>query len=164
MPTLTSDIEKRRGTPSSRTGTWLDKFLSKRRTAAEAAKVIRGGDCVYIHPGCAEPEQLVKAMVALTFVTGMLPVFQSALAATSPFWTSPAVGAQRANITVALAASEHGVAAAQRYGYSPYYNAIRASAALNKMVSDVVMNQVPPERAAADAASSIQQTIAARGD
>ena len=44
--------------------TWLDKYLSKRRTAVEAVSVIRSGDCVYIHPGCAEPEQLVKAMVA----------------------------------------------------------------------------------------------------
>ncbi len=43
--------------------TWLEKYLSKRRTAEEAVKVIRSGDCVYIHPGCAEPEQLVKAMV-----------------------------------------------------------------------------------------------------
>ena len=63
MPAFTSDIEKHRS-QSSRATTWLDKFLSKRRTAAEAAKVIRSGDCVYIHPGCAEPEQLVKAMVA----------------------------------------------------------------------------------------------------
>jgi 4-hydroxybutyrate CoA-transferase len=49
---------------SGRPATWLDKYLSKRRTAAEAVKAIRSGDCVYIHPGCAEPEQLVRAMVA----------------------------------------------------------------------------------------------------
>jgi 4-hydroxybutyrate CoA-transferase len=42
----------------------MNTYLNKRRTAAEAAKVIRSGDCVYIHPGCAEPEQLVKAMIA----------------------------------------------------------------------------------------------------
>jgi 4-hydroxybutyrate CoA-transferase len=49
---------------SRRPALWLDKYLSKRRTAAEAVQVIRSGDCVYIHPGCAEPEQLVRAMVA----------------------------------------------------------------------------------------------------
>jgi 4-hydroxybutyrate CoA-transferase len=54
------DVASRTG----RSATWLDKYLSKRRTAAEAVSVIRSGDCVYIHPGCAEPEQLVKAMVA----------------------------------------------------------------------------------------------------
>jgi 4-hydroxybutyrate CoA-transferase len=42
----------------------MNTYLNKRRTAAEAAKMIRSGDCVYIHPGCAEPEQLVKAMIA----------------------------------------------------------------------------------------------------
>ena len=49
---------------SGRPTTWLEKYVSKRRTAEEAVKVIRSGDCVYIHPGCAEPEQLVRAMVA----------------------------------------------------------------------------------------------------
>src|SRR5512136_2391914 len=55
-----------KGTParSNRSAIWLDKYLSKRRTAEEAVKVIRSGDCVYIHPGCAEPELLVKAMTA----------------------------------------------------------------------------------------------------
>jgi len=47
-----------------RSAAWLEKYISKRRTAEEAVSVIRSGDCVYIHPGCAEPEQLVKAMVA----------------------------------------------------------------------------------------------------
>jgi len=48
---------------TGRIATWVDKYLSKRRTAAEAANVIRSGDCVYIHPGCAAPQQLVQAMV-----------------------------------------------------------------------------------------------------
>jgi len=56
-----SEIQGRPAT--GRTAAWLDKYLSKRRTAAEAAKVIRSGDCVYIHPGCAAPQQLVQAMV-----------------------------------------------------------------------------------------------------
>ena len=47
-----------------RRASWLEKYLEKRRTAEEAVKVIRSGDCVYIHPGCAEPERLAKAMVA----------------------------------------------------------------------------------------------------
>src|SRR5512143_910896 len=55
-----------KGTPSrsNRLAVWLDRYVSKRRTAEESVRVIRSGDCVYIHPGCAEPEQLVKAMVA----------------------------------------------------------------------------------------------------
>lgn len=52
------------GNRAGRSAAWLEKYVSKRRTAEEAVSVIRSGDCVYIHPGCAEPEQLVKAMVA----------------------------------------------------------------------------------------------------
>ena len=58
-----SPISEAGGKPSGRAAAWLDKYLSKRRTAEEAAKVIRSGDCVYIHPGCAAPQQLVQAMV-----------------------------------------------------------------------------------------------------
>ena len=41
----------------------MDSYRSKLCSCDEAARSIRSGDCVYIHPGCAEPEQLVKAMV-----------------------------------------------------------------------------------------------------
>ncbi len=60
---LTSITELEKKPAASRRTTWLDKYVEKRRTAAEAVRVIRSGDCVYIHPGCSEPLQLVKAMV-----------------------------------------------------------------------------------------------------
>jgi 4-hydroxybutyrate CoA-transferase len=47
-----------------RSATWLDKYVSKRCTAADAVAVIKSGDYVYVHPGCAVPQPLVKAMVA----------------------------------------------------------------------------------------------------
>jgi 4-hydroxybutyrate CoA-transferase len=43
---------------------WVDDFNRKRQTAAEAVRVIRSGQTVYIHPGCATPEELVRAMMA----------------------------------------------------------------------------------------------------
>ena len=46
-----------------RTISWLESYRSKRTTADEAVKVIANNNMVYIHPGCAEPEQLVRAMV-----------------------------------------------------------------------------------------------------
>jgi 4-hydroxybutyrate CoA-transferase len=65
MSRSTSDAEdKGISGKAVRSATLLDKYLSKRNTAADAVSGIRSGDCVYIHPGCAEPEQLVKAMVA----------------------------------------------------------------------------------------------------
>jgi acyl-CoA hydrolase len=47
----------------SRTVAWIEDLRNKRCTADEAVQVIRSGNCVYIHPGSAEPEQLVRAMV-----------------------------------------------------------------------------------------------------
>lgn len=42
----------------------LDKEYQKKvMNAAEAVSVVRSGDRVYIHSGCAEPERLVKALI-----------------------------------------------------------------------------------------------------
>jgi len=46
-----------------RTMNWISTYRSKLRTADEAVKVIRDGHTVHIQPGCAEPDQLVRAMV-----------------------------------------------------------------------------------------------------
>ncbi len=43
---------------------WLESYNRKKTTAEEAVKVIKSGDRVYIHPGCAVPEILINAMVA----------------------------------------------------------------------------------------------------
>lgn len=47
----------------NRAAPWLESYRNKRCAADEAVKVIHSGDTVYIQPGCAEPEQLVRAMV-----------------------------------------------------------------------------------------------------
>ncbi len=43
---------------------WMSIYRSKLKTADEAVDVIKSGDHVYVHPGCAVPEVLIKAMVA----------------------------------------------------------------------------------------------------
>jgi acyl-CoA hydrolase len=42
---------------------WTDAYLSKVRTAEEALQVIKSGDRVYVHQGCAQPEALLAAML-----------------------------------------------------------------------------------------------------
>jgi acetyl-CoA hydrolase len=44
--------------------TWTDLYRSKVTTPEKAVELIRSGDRVYIHPGAAEPEILVRAMIA----------------------------------------------------------------------------------------------------
>lgn len=48
---------------NNRTPYWMQGYSQKRCTADEAVSIIRSKETVYIHPGCAEPEQLVRAMV-----------------------------------------------------------------------------------------------------
>lgn len=44
---------------------WLSSYKQKLMTAEQALRVVKSGDRVYIHPGCAEPEVLVEALIAL---------------------------------------------------------------------------------------------------
>lgn len=48
---------------SPRAAHWFEIYRAKKCSADEAVKTIHTGNTVYIHPGCAEPEQLVRAMV-----------------------------------------------------------------------------------------------------
>jgi acyl-CoA hydrolase len=42
---------------------WLDAYRSKIMSAADALRCVQSGMRVYIHPGCAEPEVLVEALI-----------------------------------------------------------------------------------------------------
>jgi acyl-CoA hydrolase len=42
---------------------WMKNYVEKRCTADEALRIVRNGETIYIHPGCAEPEKLVHALV-----------------------------------------------------------------------------------------------------
>ena len=42
---------------------WQDEYRSKTMRARAALCRVRSGDRVYIHPGCAEPEVLVEALI-----------------------------------------------------------------------------------------------------
>ena len=42
---------------------WQDGYRSKTMSARDALRHVRSGDRVYIHPGCAEPEVLVEALI-----------------------------------------------------------------------------------------------------
>lgn len=42
---------------------WIDEYRNKLMTAREAVACVESGMRVYIHPGCAEPEALVEALM-----------------------------------------------------------------------------------------------------
>lgn len=43
---------------------WIDQYRSKLVTAHEAMNCVKSGMRIYIHPGCAEPEALVEALMS----------------------------------------------------------------------------------------------------
>lgn len=43
---------------------WIDQYRSKLVTAREAVNCVESGMRVYIHPGCAEPEALIEALMS----------------------------------------------------------------------------------------------------
>jgi acyl-CoA hydrolase len=42
---------------------WMDEYRARLKPADEALSVVQSGQRVYVHQGCAEPEDLIKAMV-----------------------------------------------------------------------------------------------------
>ncbi len=61
MSTLFPSITSKRG--GSRLLPWMQNYLDKRCSADDAVKAIQSNSYVYIHAGCAVPQQLVQAMV-----------------------------------------------------------------------------------------------------
>ena len=43
---------------------WIDQYRSKLMNPSEAVSCVESNMRVYIHPGCAEPEALVQALMA----------------------------------------------------------------------------------------------------
>lgn len=107
-------------------------------------------------------DRKVYEQASTKLVTGMLPVLKSALAPSSKYWTSKPVQGQRHNLELAARASEQGVIAAQQYGISPYYSAIRADGALNTMISSAISGDSPRD-AAAKAASAVEDIVKRHG-
>jgi len=42
---------------------WMQSYIEKRCTADQALSIIRNGETIHIHSGCAEPERLIHALV-----------------------------------------------------------------------------------------------------
>jgi acyl-CoA hydrolase len=67
---------------------WIDPYRSKLMTAREAVAFVESGMRVYIHPGCAEPEALVEALMERApYVKGVEVVHLLTLG-TSPYCAS----------------------------------------------------------------------------
>jgi 4-hydroxybutyrate CoA-transferase len=64
---------------------WIDQYRSKLKTAREAVALVESGMRVYIHPGCAEPEALVEALMGRAPFVKNVEVMHLLTHGTSPY-------------------------------------------------------------------------------
>ena len=64
---------------------WIDQYRSKLLTASEAVSCVESNMRVYIHPGCAEPEALVEALMARAPFLRNVEVVHLLTMGTSPY-------------------------------------------------------------------------------
>ena len=64
---------------------WIDQYRSKLVTAREAVACVESGMRVYIHPGCAEPEALVEALMGRAPFVKDVEVVHLLTMGTSPY-------------------------------------------------------------------------------
>jgi len=64
---------------------WIDQYRSKLVTAREAVNCVESGMRVYVHPGCAEPEALVEALMARAPYVKNVEVIHLLTYGTSPY-------------------------------------------------------------------------------
>jgi 4-hydroxybutyrate CoA-transferase len=57
-------IEPASAPAAATTSRWTAQYRAKLASARDAVRVVRSGDRVWVHPGCANPEPLVRALVA----------------------------------------------------------------------------------------------------
>lgn len=66
---------------------WIDQYRSKLVSAREAVACVESGMRVYIHPGCAEPEALVEALMERAPFVKEVEVVHLLTMGTSPYCT-----------------------------------------------------------------------------
>ena len=64
---------------------WIDQYRSKLMTPGEAVRCVESNMRVYIHPGCAEPEALVEALMARAPFLKSVEVVHLLTMGTSPY-------------------------------------------------------------------------------
>jgi acyl-CoA hydrolase len=64
---------------------WIDQYRSKLQTPTEAVSCVESNMRVYIHPGCAEPEALVQALIARAPYVTHVEIVHLLTMGTSPY-------------------------------------------------------------------------------
>jgi acyl-CoA hydrolase len=123
---------------------WIDPYRSKLMTAREAVACVESGMRVYIHPGCAEPEALVEALMERApYVKGVEIVHLLTLG-TSPY-CSPEMSESFRHNALFVGGNVREAVQAGRADYTPIFlSEVECLFEGGEMPIDVAFIQVSP--------------------
>src|SRR6516162_2093326 len=123
---------------------WIDPYRSKLVTAREAVGSVESGMRVYIHPGCAEPEALIEALMERApYVKGVEVVHLLTLG-TSPY-CAPEMSESFRHNALFVGGNVREAVQAGRADYTPIFlGEVEALFESGEMCIDVAFIQVSP--------------------
>ncbi|MGA9564052.1 MAG: acetyl-CoA hydrolase/transferase C-terminal domain-containing protein [Candidatus Korobacteraceae bacterium] len=123
---------------------WIDPYRSKLMTPHEAVRCVESGMRVYIHPGCAEPEALVEALMdRAPFVKGVEVVHLLTLG-TSPY-CAPEMSESFRHNALFVGGNVREAVRAGRADYTPIFlSEVECLFESGEMPIDVAFIQVSP--------------------
>ncbi len=123
---------------------WIDQYRSKLMNPSEAVSCVESNMRVYIHPGCAEPEALVGALMARAPFVKNVEVMHLLTFGTSPYCAPEMAGHFRHN-ALFVGPNVRDAVYAGRADYTPIFlGEVEALFESGEMPIDVAFIQVSP--------------------
>jgi len=123
---------------------WTEQYRSKLMTASEAVRCVESNMRVYIHPGCAEPEALVEALMARAPFVKNVEVMHLLTFGTSPYCAPEMAESFRHN-ALFVGPNVREAVHAGRADYTPIFlGEVEALFESGEMPIDVAFIQVSP--------------------
>ena len=123
---------------------WIDQYRSKLVTAHEAVACVESGMRVYIHPGCAEPEALVEALMGRAAFVKDVEVMHLLTMGTSPY-CAPEMAAHFRHNALFVGGNVREAVNDGRADYTPIFlGEVEALFESGEMPIDVAFIQVSP--------------------
>jgi len=123
---------------------WIDPYRSKLMTPREAVGCVESGMRVYIHPGCAEPEALVEALMERAPYVTNVEVVHLLTLGTSPY-SAPEMARSFRHNALFVGGNVREAVQAGRADYTPIFlSEVEALFESGEMPIDVAFIQVSP--------------------
>src|SRR5579862_9619563 len=123
---------------------WIDQYRSKLVTAREAVSCVESGMRVYIHPGCAEPEALVEALMLRAPLLRDVELMHLLTSGTSPY-CAPEMAQHFRHNALFVGGNVREAVNSGRADYTPIFlSEVEALFETGEMPLDVAFIQVSP--------------------